>query len=252
MWAQQHDEAETSFLYSEIFERKVYLRGGVSLDGARCVLDVGANIGLFSLFAHSESPGTRIYAFEPIAPIYALLACNLYANSLNATPLCLAIGERTGPVDLQYYPGSSLTSGRATPPEQVAEVTRRHVEHNLPELSDALDLILERKTVAQTHSCRMTSLCQVLSEIPESTIDLLKIDVEGSELAVLDGIGDDVAWGKIRQVVLEIDEKSGLHVAVERLTARGFQVLVEQDELLRTTGLHYVYARRPILESEAR
>lgn len=39
------------FLYKEVFERQAYLQHGASLEPGGTVLDVGANIGLFALFA---------------------------------------------------------------------------------------------------------------------------------------------------------------------------------------------------------
>ena len=39
------------FLYEEIFEQRTYLQHGVTLHEGAVVLDIGANIGLFSIFA---------------------------------------------------------------------------------------------------------------------------------------------------------------------------------------------------------
>nr|AFB69908.1 OciA [uncultured bacterium] len=56
---------ETDYLYREIFEDECYLRHGITLSDRATVVDIGANIGLFSLFVMSRSPGAKIYAFEP-------------------------------------------------------------------------------------------------------------------------------------------------------------------------------------------
>lgn len=42
---------DVPFLYQEVWERRCYLRHGLTLPPGGTVLDVGANIGLFSLFA---------------------------------------------------------------------------------------------------------------------------------------------------------------------------------------------------------
>ena len=62
----QRNRGETEFLYQEIFERRAYLQHGVTLEDGDCVFDVGANIGLFALFAGTVAAGVRIYSFEPI------------------------------------------------------------------------------------------------------------------------------------------------------------------------------------------
>ncbi|HEX8185323.1 MAG TPA: amino acid adenylation domain-containing protein, partial [Blastocatellia bacterium] len=59
-----HNKNETEFLYREIFEEQVYLKHGISLREGDCVFDVGANIGMFTLFASQLCKGGTVYAFE--------------------------------------------------------------------------------------------------------------------------------------------------------------------------------------------
>src|SRR6185295_3101442 len=77
----QIDDAATHAIYGEVFGQEIYLRHGITLRDGACVLDVGANIGLFTLFVSSRSAGARVYSFEPIAPTFRALAANaeLYA-----------------------------------------------------------------------------------------------------------------------------------------------------------------------------
>src|SRR5262249_22505755 len=51
MIIRHHNKNETDFSYKEIFEEQIYLRHGVVLKPGDCIFDVGANIGMFSLFA---------------------------------------------------------------------------------------------------------------------------------------------------------------------------------------------------------
>jgi hypothetical protein len=62
------NQYETDYVYKEIFEDECYTRHGIRLPDGATVVDIGANIGLFSLFALSRSPNAKIYAFEP-APL---------------------------------------------------------------------------------------------------------------------------------------------------------------------------------------
>jgi len=68
--------------------------------------------------------------------------------------------------------------------------------------------------------------------------------VEKSELVVLNGIKDD-DWKRIKQIVLEVDVKENLKTILPLLERRGYELVVEQDELLENTELCYVYAIRP-------
>jgi acyl carrier protein len=72
----------------------------------------------------------------------------------------------------------------------------------------------------------------------------LKIDVEKSELSVLNGI-DAADWPKIQQVIIEVHDDDGrLAEIMAMLEARGFHVVSDQDESLAATGLYSVYAVR--------
>ena len=73
---------ETDFTYKEIFEENAYFRHGVTLRDGDCVFDVGANIGLFSLYVGSKCLDAAIYAFEPLPPIFEIL--NLNAENYKA------------------------------------------------------------------------------------------------------------------------------------------------------------------------
>ena len=71
--------AEAEFLYQEIFVRRAYFQSGVSLPatGQPTVVDVGANIGLFSLACHRANPHCRLVAVEPAPAAFAVLERNL-------------------------------------------------------------------------------------------------------------------------------------------------------------------------------
>ncbi|HEX8853769.1 MAG TPA: condensation domain-containing protein, partial [Pyrinomonadaceae bacterium] len=78
----------------------------------------------------------------------------------------------------------------------------------------------------------------------------LKVDVQKSELEVLRGI-DESDWQKIEQVVLEVHDVDGrLRQIVSLLEAQGFRVAVEQEVMLKETGLFDVYCVRPEREGQ--
>ena len=79
------------------------------------LFDIGANIGLYSLYAGKR--GVRVYSFEPEGQNYAGLAHNCLNNKLsNVTPYCMALAERehfdllfvtsTNPGDSQHNLGA--------------------------------------------------------------------------------------------------------------------------------------------------
>ena len=72
---------ETDYLYTEIFEKHSYIQHGIRMFEGMCVFDVGANIGMFTLYVKNACPGARIHAFEPIPPIHETLERLCDANS---------------------------------------------------------------------------------------------------------------------------------------------------------------------------
>ncbi len=105
-------------------------------------------------------------------------------------------------------------------------------------------LIFRRYYRAQVSvECKLRTISDVIDEQSIQRIDYLKIDTEGAELNVLNGIRSD-HWPIIRQAVIEVhDGGSGLQKVLEILERNGFHFVVEQpsDTL---SHLRMVYAAR--------
>ncbi|MCP4655866.1 MAG: FkbM family methyltransferase, partial [bacterium] len=103
---------ETDFLYQEIFEQRSYLRHGITLNEGDCVFDVGANIGLFTLFASRETGNGTVYAFEPIPAVSDLLKENAQLWGTNARVFDCGLSSTPGSAEFTYYPHVSILSGQ--------------------------------------------------------------------------------------------------------------------------------------------
>ena len=199
-----HNNAETDFGYSEIFENDDLARLGVQLDDRSCVFDVGANIGLFSLKVHKQWPGARVFAFEPVGPVYDLLAKNLDLYDVNGKALNVGLAARAAMEEITYYPHLSLISSRFADTASDREVVKDYVIKQQHVEDDAtLSAILADRLEPKRLQCEMKTLSQVIREQGVERIDLLKIDTERGELDVLAGI-EDQDWQKIRQLVVEV------------------------------------------------
>ena len=57
-------------------------------------LDIGANIGYFSLLAATNSPSSKVISFEPVNELFKKLNENISINSIqNITPVNAGVGE---------------------------------------------------------------------------------------------------------------------------------------------------------------
>ncbi len=255
----QLNRIETDYLYQEIFEQSCYLRHGVTLPADACVLDVGANIGMFTLFVGRESPGARIYAFEPIGAIHEALRVNASRSGASVTCLPYGLGEAETRETFVYYPQFSARSGLSEYADAASEieVIKRFIgnEERLGvegagELLAQVDELVADRFVGELEECRVRRLSSVLREEGISRVDLLKIDVQRAEQRVLEGI-DEEDWSLIGQVAMEVhDDPTGASAGrvewiVDLLTRQGFSTVVEQDELLVGTDRYNVFAVRP-------
>ncbi|MFF9365635.1 FkbM family methyltransferase [Streptomyces griseoluteus] len=243
-------------MYEEIFIRRSYLSGGIQLDTeSPVVFDVGANIGMFSLFATSLRPKASVYAFEPMPPIFEKLRLNVARQGANVKLFEYGLSDTARQLPFTYYAGFSTLSGQrsyADPDAERALVRRSMVRAGGP-ASDGLDTYLDelldfrfRETV---HQCAVRRLSDVIDEERVDRIDLLKIDVQRAEADVLRGI-EERHWGLVRQLVMEVHDAPGaptegrLGMVVDRLRRRGFRVVAEQEEELAGTDRHMVFAVR--------
>jgi amino acid adenylation domain-containing protein/non-ribosomal peptide synthase protein (TIGR01720 family)/FkbM family methyltransferase len=235
------NRAETEFLFEEIFLHHSYLRHGIRVEPGARVFDVGANIGLFSLFCAGLAEGVEVFSFEPVPETFEVLQRNAELFGLAGRQFAFGLSDRERTEELTHYPHASVISGTRSDPGVVrAFLLRTHAE-----LSEAeIDELLRERLRTERVRCRLRRLSDVMREQGVERIDLLKVDVEGSEVEVLEGIdGED--WPRIGQVVMEVQDIDGRLARVESLlTAQGFTVHAERDEALESTGLYNVYAVR--------
>src|SRR5437660_8427379 len=245
---------ETDYIYNEIFVLQAYLRHGITIRDGDCIVDAGANIGLFTVFASRLARNLRIVAFEPNPAAFVCLQANAdaWAQGGSNAVRCLSLGvsSENGAANLIFFEGMSLLSGFYADAATEHDVVKRYVFNQQPgsrpgeDFSAAVDDLIDSRLHTQTVSAQLRTLSSVIAELGLERIDLLKINVEKSELNVLRGLGSD-DWPKIRQLVIEVDLQQNLAPIMTLLQEHGFEVLVEQDPLLRKTELCYVYAIRP-------
>ncbi len=248
---------ETDYVFNEIWVDRCYLKHGVSLEDCQCVLDIGANIGLFSLFVKQHAPDAKVYSFEPSPRAHAALTANaeMYGGG-SITPLPCGAGEHDGHATFTFYEASSVFSSfyadagedHAAVEAIVANMVRTSLGEDAAQ--DAIDAavasFMNGRMNSQTLQCELRNVSSIIRQHNIDRIDLLKLDAEKSELPVLRGIADE-HWPMIRQVVVEVHDREGPVLAEVQsiLESRGFEVAVEEETLLHGSGLFNVFAIRP-------
>jgi FkbM family methyltransferase len=177
-----------------IFAREEYGR----FPGRATVVDIGANLGMFALYAARQG-ARRVIAFEPNASAYAIMERNLAGlrGRCEARTHRLAVsGEHGGTV---RFPVEASVYNRIAEPGEAGTF----------------------ETVGTT------SLAHIVeSEAPEG-VDLLKLDCEGAEYDIL--YAPDAPLERIREIRMEYHGGRGRELAAF-LEGRGFRIdRLEED-----------------------
>jgi FkbM family methyltransferase len=258
--------SEVRFLHDEIFVSEAYLRGGIVLREGAVVFDVGANIGMFSLFVEARCPSAEVYAFEPVPEVFAKLEQNVSERGLATRPFNFGLSDREQEVSFYFYPGVSIMSCRHdyTNWDNEVDLIKRYVANERASgpvgredhLAEVEALVAKDFEFAE-RQCRLRTMSAVIDEAGVDTIDLVKIDAQRSELDVLKGI-ESRHWPQVQQVSMEVHDEAGsptegrVGLIEQLLRERGFRVTVEVEDMLRGTGRYAVYAVRPDYDSDPR
>jgi len=134
---------------------------GIGLRPGDVVIDLGAHVGVVSIFLAKQYPNLRILAFEPMPQVFALLKANLRRNRVrNVLAVNMAVSGHGANLDLVAHLASNTGGGTSC--------------------LSTLDLPdHERITVPSI------TLDQIFVEYDIGRCALLKIDIEGGEHEVL-------------------------------------------------------------------
>lgn len=153
--------------------------------GGQLFFDIGANIGVFSLYAGLRHPGNRIVAFEPEYANLHLLRDNIIKNGLqdHVVPYSIALSNLTG---LSYLHIQDLTPGAALHTESQEELKFTH------EMKPVV-----WKTGISTFT--LDDFCEKSGMIP----NYMKLDVDGTELEILQGGKNILRDKSLKSILLE-------------------------------------------------
>ncbi len=244
------NQSETTFVHDEIFEDGGYLKHGITLNDGDCVFDVGAGIGLFSLFVAQRCRNATIYAFESNPLVFTTLQLNSRLYGWEGKIYQCGLAETSRQQVFTFYPHNTVSSSSSTTVSEAREIVKscllkQHTGNGQAGAGEGVDELLETWLENEERTCQLRTVSEIIEENGVERIDLLKIDVEKGERGVLQGIRDH-DWAKIRQMVMEVHDVAGrLTEIVRLLEGRGYEVSYERGQTLQSTELYNLYARRP-------
>lgn len=184
------------------------------------LLDIGANMGLYTIFA-AKIRGVRVYAFEPESQNYAILNRNIYYNQLcdlvHALPVAISNERKWDVLHLSKF-------------EQAGSC------HNFGEALDPF----ERKIQSPFRQASFSDSTDALIAAGVMPVpNYIKIDVDGIEPKVVDGMKNTLDDKTVKSVLIEINSLLPSHqLIMELMKAKGFGFSEEQvKSAQRTEGI---------------
>jgi FkbM family methyltransferase len=195
---------------------------------AEFIADVGANTGVYSLAAAALNPRARIVAIEPASRIYERLTANIALNHFDICALQIAASDADGEAILFDTEGE-------------------------PGYSASLDSsMLEGYEIIRV-PVRAACLDSVFAELGWPRIDLLKIDVEKHEPAVLAGMQRHLAKDRPTLLIEILNREIGAAIS-KSIDGNGYRCLAidQQRGLIETPELGRSGVRNYLLCAEER
>lgn len=199
-------------VFYEVFVEHAYTPEGFGLSTADTVIDIGAHIGIFSLYAASKVK--KVYAFEPVQANFHLLQENVKMNHCdNVVAVRAAVSDTIGTKNI-FVSTSSVS----------------HSLH-IQEAGAAQELV---PTI---------SLEGILRQHNITAIDFLKMDCEGAEYDILFNCPPEIL-GKINRISMECHhtgEGKNAKAMESFLRQSGFQTRVQT---IQNTNASYIFAQK--------
>ena len=197
------NKEELNILLNEIFNKKVY---DIDLGKTTPVIfDVGAHIGLATIFFNQKYPLARITAFEPNPNIFPLLEENTYYNNIqNVTLHNIALGK--------------------TPSKRTLFIDSTNGGFSTASFSkDAWD--------GSQKSIGIEVITEPLSKYIVTPIDLLKMDVEGTEQEIIEELNESGKIKDIKNIIIEFHptEKQNIEIIKDILKRNNFVIEIREE-----------------------
>lgn len=176
------------------------------------VFDVGANIGTFCTWMARALPQGRVYAFEPQRPVFQILTANIAINNFyNVWTYPCALGAENHTVQFQE-------------PDYFSPV-------DFGIFSLVQDKIPDKSSVQNTVDVFSLDWFVQHHSVPQ--VDLIKIDAEGMDLAVLEGARDNIARWRPVIFIEHCDNQRSIQADMEAwLAPYGYGFSVQGNNLL--------------------
>lgn len=197
--------------YKEVFINKIYDH----IDVGDVVVDVGANLGFFSIFA-AKHGASKVFALEPVSKTFSFLEHNTAGiDKIKLYNVGLSSENKTTKIRIDPFASSTSSINQN-------QSIKNAVEEEIT----------------------LISISNFIKESHISFIDYLKLDCEGTELEIINSLDEDFLSSKIRKISLEVHVsligEEGYNKIINKLKSCLFEINV----LSKNSDLAFIYAEK--------
>jgi FkbM family methyltransferase len=202
-------------MINEIWVYEEYNPEGFEINKNDIIMDIGANVGVFTVYAASKASEGKVYAFEPVKENFDRLKDNAKLNNLkNVVAYNAGVSDKTGNKDIMV---SGINTGGHS-------------------------FYITGGENRQKFSIKTISLKDVFAMNKIDRINFLKCDCEGAEYEILFSAPELLKRiDKISMEVHALDEKRDVQTMKNFLEKNGFDVRMLYPG---NNGLNVLYAKR--------
>jgi FkbM family methyltransferase len=199
------------------------------MDSEITLLDIGANIGIYSLYFAALSPGGKVISLEPDASSFVSLVKNIPINNLkNISPRLVAASNQNTFINLdlsEYEPGAG--AGSIDGPYMFTN--KKSIPIKQPVMAVKLDNFLENEETLKKPFA-------------------IKIDVDGHESSILEGAEYTLRNPNLKTLIIELNTKSNeeLDQIITNLSESGLELIGRgcwEQKWEEYTVANYLFAR---------
>jgi FkbM family methyltransferase len=198
-------------------EREFMTQLNLNYDNNAIVMDIGANIGIYTILLSHIYPKAKIIAIEASPSIFEMLRSNCKLNNL-------------------LFPGSNvllINKAISDKDDTTAEFDEKHSMSTMLEefLTNLSSTILTNQDELNKRVVRTITIDNLVETTGVNEISLLKIDVEGAEVLALKGAINALTQKKIKNMVIEYHSLENYNYIIKLLEEEelGYTIINSQE-----------------------
>lgn len=210
-------------IYQEMFQHNYHgvLTDFVPDEQTRTVVDLGANYGFFALWVKEHAPDATIICVEPNKYVFPFLEWNL-RHCNNCIILNKAVSNCDGRQTFDFVRQVPSIAGKT-----LSQIERSWLDKSFIETQEVETVCLER----------------LFKEQNINSVDILKVDIEGSEKDLFDSL-DIKAVMKVKRIVVEWHSEDLRKFILSRMDKLNFELLYDSDPVCNKYYGNLFYANR--------